>query len=92
MLKSLLLAPFILCMSLAPIYFATAEETKIEKAETMGNKAADAVKRTYRNAKGEICEVIEGKVNCLAQEVIDKTKNAADSIETKGKETKKKLD
>ncbi|MCB0351646.1 MAG: hypothetical protein KDD38_10715 [Bdellovibrionales bacterium] len=71
---------------------AIAEETTAEKAQTATNKTVNAVKKTYRNAKGEICEMIDGKANCAVKKVVNKIKNTADSIETTAKEAKNKAD
>ena len=71
---------------------AVAEETTMEKVETGTNKAADSVKSTYRDAKDKVCETINGKVECVAKKVKHKAQNAADAVETKAKEIKKKVD
>jgi len=72
--------------------YSFAAETTTEKAETLGNKATDSVKRTYRNAKNEICEIINGKEKCWVKKAKNKMRNAADEIETTTKETKNKVD
>ncbi len=71
---------------------AMAVETTTEKAQATLNKTTDVVKKTYRNAKGEICEMIDGKANCFVEKVVNKIKNTADSIETSAKESKNKRD
>lgn len=71
---------------------ALAEETTTEKAETIGNKMADSVKKTYRNAKNEICEMVDGKAKCAARKAENEIKNAADKAETTAKELKNKVD
>jgi hypothetical protein len=71
---------------------AMAEETTMEKVETGANKAADSVKSTYRDAKDKVCETVNGKLECVAKKVKHKTQNAADAVETKAKELKKKVD
>lgn len=69
-----------------------AEETKIEKAETVKNKAVDATKKVYRNAKDEVCEMVNGKMECMAKKVVNKVKSLSDKAETKTTETKNKID
>lgn len=72
--------------------YAFGEETKTEKLQTMGNKTVDATKRTYRNAKDELCEMIDGKAHCVVKKVVNKVKNTADKINTKASEAKNKAD
>lgn len=71
---------------------AAANETTGEKIQTGANKAADKTKEVYRNAKGELCELINGKMECAAKRLKYKAQNAADSAETKAKEIKNKVD
>lgn len=72
--------------------YAVAEETTMEKVETSANKSADSVKSTYRDAKDKVCETINGKVECVSKKMKHKAQNAADAVETKANELKKKVD
>ncbi len=72
--------------------FALAEETTLEKAETLTNEAADGVKSTYREAKDKTCEMINGKLECVGQKVKNKALNAKDKVSTKATEAKNKID
>ncbi len=72
--------------------FVHAEETAIEKTETATNKAVDKVKEIYRNSKGELCELINGKMECMAKDAKNKAKTLSDKAKTKAKELKKKAD
>lgn len=72
--------------------FAHAEETVGEKAAATATKAKNATKKAYRGAKDEVCEMINGKMECLPQKVKHKAENAADSAEAKAKELKNKVD
>ena len=67
-------------------------ETTTEKVQAMGNKTGDAVARTYRNAKDEVCEMIDGKEKCIVKKVVNKVKSTADKVETTTKETINKVD
>lgn len=67
-------------------------ETPSEKAQAEHNKALDSAKEIYRNSKDEICELINGKMECVAQKIENKTKTAIDKTKTKTKEIKNKID
>ena len=69
-----------------------AEETVGEKISTAGSKAVDGVKKTWRNAKDEVCEMVNGKANCVVKKVVNKIKSSADKIETTAEEAKNKAD
>jgi hypothetical protein len=87
-----LLAPALFTLALSLSTQAFGVETKTEKAEAMGNKTADAVTRTYRNAKNEICEMINGKEKCVVKKVVNELKNTTDKLETNVEEMKNKAD
>lgn len=89
---NLIAASLILVAAMALSLNSFGAETIAEKAETAGNKTADVVKRTYRNAKNEVCEMIDGKAKCAIKKVVNKVKNTADTIETKTNEAKNKAD
>lgn len=72
--------------------FSHAEETTGEKAGAAATRAKNTVKETYRNAKNEICELVNGKMKCVAQKVKHSAQNAADAAEAKAKELKNKVD
>lgn len=73
--------------------FATfADESTLEKGETMKNKAVDSVKKTYRKGKNEVCEMINGKMECAIKKGVNKVKDAADAVGTKATEIKNKND
>lgn len=67
-------------------------ETPAEKAETASNRAADQTREKYRNSKDEICELVNGKMDCVAQKIENKSKSAWDKTKTKAKEIKNKVD
>ncbi len=69
-----------------------ANETTAEKAETMKNKAVDKVKETYRDAEDRICEMVNGKVECLPQTAENKGKTVTEKVITKAKDEKNKID
>lgn len=49
-------------------------------------------KKGTRAAKDEVCEMVNGKMECVAKKVKHKMQNAADSVGTKVKDEKNKID
>lgn len=86
------LVTYALTASLGFSLSAFAEETKGEKAETAMNKTADNVKKGFRSTKDKTCEMVNGKMECVAKKMKHKVQNAADSVETKANEVKNKTD
>lgn len=86
--KTILVLLSVMCMG----SFAQAKETTGEKAAATANRAKNTVKETYRNAKNEICELVNGEMKCIAQKVKHSAQNAADAAEAKAKEVKNKVD
>ncbi len=72
--------------------YAVAEETVAEKANNVANKSADTVREVYRNSKNELCELINGKMECVAKKIRNKARTAADKAKTKAEEVKDKVD
>lgn len=81
----------LLCLSLFGA-IASAEETNLEKAETMKNKAVDSVKKTARDVKDKTCEMINGKMECVAKQVKHTGQDAVDAVKTKANEIGNKVD
>lgn len=69
-----------------------AAETATEKVEAASNKTVDAVKKTWRNAKDELCEMVDGKSKCFVKKVVNKIKSTSETIDTTAKEAKNKAD
>ena len=69
-----------------------AEETATEKIESSVNKTADGVKKTYRKAKDKTCEMINGKMKCIAKKIKNESKNLKDNVETQSTEIINKID
>lgn len=69
-----------------------AEETVPEKIQTVTNKSVDKVKETYRNAQDKTCEMIKGKMKCVAKKAKNKAQTAVDKTQTKTKEIINKVD
>ena len=65
-----------------------AEETTMEKAETVKINAVDSTKKAYRTAKDEVCELVNGKMECVAKKLKHKAQNATDAVKTKANEIK----
>lgn len=87
-----LMSAFALTGLVSLSHFSFAEETVIEKAETVKNKSGDAVKKGYRNVKDKTCEMINGKLDCTMKKVGNKINNATDDVKTKATEEKNKND
>lgn len=69
-----------------------AVESPAEKYNAAANKNTDLAREYYRNSKDEICELINGKMECVAKKLMNKTRTAADKAKTKAKEIKNKID
>ena len=69
-----------------------AEESTMEKAETVKNNAVDSVKKTTRDVKDKTCEMINGKMECVAKQVKHSAQDAMDATKTKAKEIENKVD
>lgn len=85
--KSIFIA---LIFSLSQLTYA--EETNIEKAETIKNHAVDNVKEGYRNAKDKGCKMINGKMDCAVKKMNNKIKSKSDKVKTDVKEIQNKID
>lgn len=83
-----------LAVAIVSLYLTTAwaEETTAEKIEHTKNKVSDSVKSNARKAEEKVCEVVNGKLECIVKKAKNSVKNAADSVGTKVSEIKNKLD
>ncbi len=72
--------------------FAFSEQTDLEKAKVMRNEAMNATKKKFRNAKNELCEYVEGELQCLAEKTANKARNIKDDAKAKTSEIKDKID
>jgi len=81
---------FLMCLCFVSLFGMSvhAEVTATEKIETSADKAGDSVKKAYRKVKDKTCEMVNGKMECVAKKIKHKAKNAADAIETKATEIK----
>lgn len=61
--------------------FVHADETVKEKVSEAGNDAKRAVKKGARKVKDETCEMINGKMKCVANKIKHSAQNAGDAIE-----------
>lgn len=64
------------------------EKTKDATAETYED-AKKGTKKAYRKVKDETCEMVNGKMECTAKRVSNKTKNAVDEAKDKSNDLKK---
>lgn len=78
----------LMCLGLSSF----AEETKVEKIEAGTQRTVDRVKRSYRDVKDNVCEMINGKVVCYGKKMINSQKNVSDKVQSKIKEEKNKID
>lgn len=81
-----------LTLGLTAGVISQAEETAVEKAEVMKDKAVNTTKRGYRSVKDKACEMVNGKMECVAKKVGSKAKNLTDDAEAKASELKNKVD
>ncbi len=86
------LTQIVLSCALMFAFASFAEETVLEKGETVKNKVVDGAKKTYRKGKDEVCEMVNGKMECMAKKGVNKLKNASDSLGTKATEEINKKD
>ncbi len=66
-----------------------AEETVVEKTKEVAADTGKAVKKGARAVKDKTCEMINGKMECLAKKVKHKAQNAGDEISDKVDDVKK---
>lgn len=71
---------------------ANAEETNLEKAETIKNHSVDSIKKGYRSAKDKGCTMINGKMDCAVKKMKNKIKDQSDKVKTEAKEIENKVD
>ena len=67
-------------LSFAGLSSAYAEETVGEKVKEGWQDTKKNAKQTWRNAKGELCEMVDGKAQCMAKRAKNKAKNAGDEV------------
>lgn len=84
------------CTLMALTSFAFADAHKKTVTERAGETVTetyqdtkDGVKKTYRAVEDKTCEMINGKMECAAKKVANKTKNAADTVKDKANDVKK---
>jgi len=87
-----LISVLVLAMTLGTASMSHAEETTLEKAQTVGNESVDGVKKGYRKAKNKACETINGKLECAGKKVKNGAKNLGDKAETTAEEVENKVD
>lgn len=80
----------VLLVALGTSQITFAEESVIEKLETVENKTADKVKSSYRKVEDKVCETVNGKIECVVKKVKNKVHNATDKIKTDAIQMKNK--
>ena len=61
--------------------YAHADETVKEKVSEAANDTKRAMKKGARKVKDETCEMVNGKMKCVANKVKHSAQNAGDAIE-----------
>ena len=87
-MKNIILSTVVIASLLTFAPALHAEETTMEKAETVKNKTVDKMKKAYRTTKDEVCELVNGKMECVAKKLKHKAQNATDAVKTKANEIK----
>ena len=82
---------FTILSSFSLAFCAVAEETNLEKAQTLQNEAQDQAMQGFRNGQDEMCSMTNGKVVCLARKAKHRTKNFVDRAKTKTIQIKNKV-
>ncbi len=67
-----------------------AEETVVEKVQTSTNRAGNKVKHTYRQADNKVCEMVNGKEECVFKKFKNKVKDIKDDMKTNEVESVRK--
>lgn len=91
-MKNELMIATVFAVGVSLTTIAQAKETMGEKVQATANKATDQVKKGARKVQDKACEMVNGKMECAAQKAKHKVQNAADSVVTKAKEEKNKID
>jgi hypothetical protein len=71
---------------------ARAEETAAEKVHEGLQDAGKGAKKAYRNMKDQVCEMVNGKMECVAKKAANKARNLKDEVKDKADDLKKKAD
>jgi hypothetical protein len=69
-----------------------AEETTGEKIEDTGRTIKRKTKKGMNHAKDEVCEMVNGRMECIGKKIKHKTGEAVDSVKDGAKSTKDKVD
>jgi len=85
-LPAILLAFGVGALTYAPT--SHAEETMTEKAAEVGRDVKTGTKKAYRNMKDKTCEMVNGKMECVAKKAKHKMQNAADEAHDAVKDAK----
>lgn len=80
----------ILAVTSRPVFASGSKKAKqepsvmdktVEKTQEMANDASRAVKKASRKVEDKACEMINGKLDCAAQEAEHAAKNLKDKVE-----------
>lgn len=84
------------CLMIVGLMFsplsALAEQSAGEKAKNKMHEVGDEAREAARDAKDEVCEMINGKLECVAKKAVNKGKTLWDKTETEAEELKDKVD
>ena len=79
----------ILCLQFSTAY---AEEAVSEKTSIKAEKIENSIKKTYRKVDDKVCELLNGKMKCVAKKIKHTIQNASDDVSTTAKELKDKVE
>lgn len=90
--RTINIAMTMMVLSLSLALIAGAEESTLEKADTVKNQTIDILNTNARKIDEQICETVNGKMKCVSKKVKNKIKNAADKLKTNTTEIINKVD
>ena len=81
--KKIFLASVVSITFCSGISTSFASETMGEKANEMGQDVKKASKKSVRAVKDKTCEMMNGKMECMAKKMGHKMENGADEVKDK---------
>ena len=78
-----------LSLGVAITTYATAEESAKEKVMEAGRDIGKNAKQMGRKVKDEVCEMVNGKMECVGQKIKHGAKNVKDEVKDKVDDIKK---
>ncbi|MCF8059915.1 MAG: hypothetical protein K9K67_11500 [Bacteriovoracaceae bacterium] len=72
------IATILIFTSLTLFSCSKSDKTIMEKVETKSEEISDSVNEAYKDAKDEICEMIDGKLQCTKKRIESDVKDLVD--------------